>query len=321
MRGPLLTYTLLSEIVGGCAGGKPPTEWVSPDNLPAGTYKAVEKNGTICPELPGLTDFEMVVTDGGEGQLVNLTAIAAGERLTMENAIPVKWYSSDTVYNLTRFGSETIEGIPKCFHVEPSIDVAPFVEGLYRTLQQNQEQKTGPWFGSQLLFCYTNLGLMVGIGAEKTGKRWHATRYAFRIHFPGLPTYDYICKASPSITRRKKREHVQQELLPHRESREWYSHESTFEPPPKIGRLEPAKISAAAASEEGTDGLHGKRTSTVPLVDHSYAMELDEVSPEARNPPPARVFEDAVGKRLSPMIYLLEQPRASSTLSKHSTPR
>ncbi|KAF4730914.1 hypothetical protein FOZ62_017826, partial [Perkinsus olseni] len=217
-------------------------------------------NGTICPELPGLTDFEMVVTDGEEGQLVNFTAIAAGERLTMENALPVKWYSYKTVYNLSRFGSETIEETPKCFHVEPSIDVAPFVYGLYRTLQQNQEHQPRLRLGSQLIFCYTNLGLMVGIGAEKTRERWHATRYAFRMHFPGLPTYDYICKASPSRTRLKKteqkREHVQQKLLPHRESREWYSHESTFEPPSKIGRLELAKISAAAASEEDTDGLH-----------------------------------------------------------------
>ncbi|KAF4680509.1 hypothetical protein FOZ60_013439 [Perkinsus olseni] len=306
MRGPLLTYTLLSKIVDGSTGGKPPTELVSPDSLPAGTYKAVEQNGTICPELPGLTDFEMVVTDGEEGQLVTLAVVAEGERVSMYNAFPVKWYSYGTVYNLSRFGSGTIKGTARCFHVEYPSDAEPFVDGLYRILQQLQKEEAGEKFGSQLIFCYTSLGLTVGIGAKKKGSRWYATRYAFRIHLPGLPTYDYICKVAPSITSRskgkKKREHVQQELLPRREPREsltslplWDFHENTFEPPPKIGRLEPA----TAASEGGPDSLRGKRTVTV--VDHSYATDA-----EARKSPPARVFvkysqilfEDDSGERL-----------------------
>ncbi|KAF4739838.1 hypothetical protein FOZ63_008562, partial [Perkinsus olseni] len=38
------------------------------------TYKAVEQNGTICPELPRLLSFEMVVTSGGRGQLASFNA-------------------------------------------------------------------------------------------------------------------------------------------------------------------------------------------------------------------------------------------------------
>ncbi|KAF4715539.1 hypothetical protein FOZ63_028496, partial [Perkinsus olseni] len=210
-------------------------DFVTLNSLPAGTYKAVEQNGTICPELPRLVSFEMVVTDGEEGQLVKLMVIAKGRRIDMEKASPMRWYSFRTVSTLKKFGSWTIAETAKCFHVEPPTDVAPFVEGLYRTLEQLQREKADSGPVSQLIFCYTNLGLVVGIDAEKTGSRWHATRYAFRIDLPGLPTYDDICRVAPSMTSRQKRarKRKQRELQPRSESREWDFHEVTFDPPPK----------------------------------------------------------------------------------------
>ncbi|KAF4650493.1 hypothetical protein FOL46_000942, partial [Perkinsus olseni] len=157
------------------------------------TYKAVEKNGTICPELPGLTDFEMVVTDGEEGQLVNLTAIAEG--------LPTYDYICKASPSITsrRFISNRdllrrhlrAQGTYKA--VEKNGTICPELPGL------------------------TDFEMVVTDGEE--GQLVNLTAIA-----EGLPTYDYICKASPSITSHKKtkqkREHVQQELLPHRESRE-----------------------------------------------------------------------------------------------------
>ncbi|KAF4739290.1 hypothetical protein FOZ62_010579, partial [Perkinsus olseni] len=246
-------------------------DFVTSDSLPAGTYKAVEQNGVICPELPRLVGFEMVVTDGDEGQLVKLMVIAEGRRIDMDKASPMRWYSLGTVSTLKKFGSWTIEETGKCFHVEPPTDVAPFVEGLYRTLEQLQREKPDSGPVPQLIFCYTNLGLMVGIGAEKTGSRWNATRYAFRIDLPGsTPTYDDICRVAPPITSRQKR--AQKRKHEQRiEPREWAFHEVTFDPPPKRGQPKLAKISATAASNAVSDGFRSKT-----VVEHSSAMELDE---------------------------------------------
>ncbi|KAF4660293.1 hypothetical protein FOL46_006188 [Perkinsus olseni] len=50
--------------------------------LPAGTYKAVKQNGGgVCPELPDLIDFEMVVWDGSRGQIATFGFLERQEAL------------------------------------------------------------------------------------------------------------------------------------------------------------------------------------------------------------------------------------------------
>ncbi|KAF4674011.1 hypothetical protein FOZ60_001370, partial [Perkinsus olseni] len=50
--------------------------------LPAGTYKTTKQNGGgVCPELPDLIDFEMVVWDGPRGQIATFGFLERQEAL------------------------------------------------------------------------------------------------------------------------------------------------------------------------------------------------------------------------------------------------
>ncbi|KAF4694815.1 hypothetical protein FOZ60_006970 [Perkinsus olseni] len=80
------------------------TEYVTSNSLPAGTYKAVRRReGKVCPELPRLIDFELVVTDGERGQLATYSAdiggvgSVTGRRVTgIEEPAELVWYVEDT---------------------------------------------------------------------------------------------------------------------------------------------------------------------------------------------------------------------------------
>ncbi|KAF4733011.1 hypothetical protein FOZ62_002309, partial [Perkinsus olseni] len=161
--------------------------FVTSDSLPGGTYKAVEQNGTICPELPRLTDFRMVVTDGEGKQLVSFYAeVLSIESSTVgylidgpKEAALVR-YSYSNVRLLRQFGSLRVGQVPDCFHVEPKGTANDFILGLYRRLGLAEPLRVA----SQLVFCQTEIGMIVGIGKQfntNRDMRWKSTTYGFRI--------------------------------------------------------------------------------------------------------------------------------------------
>ncbi|KAF4682177.1 hypothetical protein FOZ60_010976 [Perkinsus olseni] len=158
------------------------TDWsyVKPVSLPAGKYTAVIQDGNvICPELPRLTAFEMVVTDGLSGQVAKFYARGRGPSSTPWSIhsrldVDLVWYDSDTVRTLKRFGSLTIERPPMCFHSYPRLLLSSFGNELYARL--HLEPPTSTKVHTQIIVCDTELGLIVGIQGNAP-KRWISTGY------------------------------------------------------------------------------------------------------------------------------------------------
>ncbi|KAF4728308.1 hypothetical protein FOZ63_019545 [Perkinsus olseni] len=153
--------------------------------LPAGTYNATKQNGGgVCPELPDLIDFEMVVRGGLEGQVATFsfrkrTATLAGQApISCEDIFELKLYSQGTVKSLKRFGSLEIWKLPKCFRIEPRSEASEFVSKFYTSLSL----RLPSLLYSQLIFCQTELGLIVGIGANRDSHgSWISSDYGFKL--------------------------------------------------------------------------------------------------------------------------------------------
>ncbi|KAF4717265.1 hypothetical protein FOZ63_006775 [Perkinsus olseni] len=129
--------------------------------LPAGTYKAVKQNGGgVCPELPDLIDFEMVVWDGPRGQMATFGFLErqealAGHRPFSSESTKLVWYNGSGLKSLRGFGTLRIDRQTRCFHGS----VTAFMKRFYSSLKL-----TGLL---QLIVCNAESGLVVGFGPRK----------------------------------------------------------------------------------------------------------------------------------------------------------
>ncbi|KAF4742512.1 hypothetical protein FOZ62_015953, partial [Perkinsus olseni] len=143
--------------------------YVQPDMLPAGTYKAVEHyGGGVCPELPDLLDFEMERT----------AALAGQPPTSSKEPFKLAVYGRGTLKSLKRLGSLEIRKPPKCFHIEPRSEASGFVSKFYTSLSL----VVPSFLYAQLIFCQTELGLIVGIGPNRDSHgSWISSDYGFKL--------------------------------------------------------------------------------------------------------------------------------------------
>ncbi|KAF4708411.1 hypothetical protein FOZ62_008155, partial [Perkinsus olseni] len=253
-------HTLLSKIVIGFGrgGGKPPTGFVTSDSLPAGSYKAVEQNGTICPELPRLVSFEVVVTGGGRGQLASFKAAVSPSRSSTvrdlidgpENATLV-WYIGTHIWKLRQFGSLQIGLSPNCFHVEPKDAAYDFLSDFYIQLRLPMPSR----LTSHLVFCQTEIGVIVGIGRNTPpGRYWNSTLYGFRVALSNSSTVGSLFNGplGGALVRSKKR------------SSQFLSGGG----PPKLAKI--GKKVSDGRSSGSLDGAAKSTASELPLSGRTY---------------------------------------------------
>ncbi|KAF4656838.1 hypothetical protein FOZ61_006640 [Perkinsus olseni] len=140
--------------------------------------------GGVCPELPDLIDFEMVVWSGPEGQRASLafqerTAALAGQPPTSSNgSFQLAVYCRGTLKSLKRFGPLEVGKPPECFHIEPLRRASEFVFKFYTHLSLPKPAR----LCSQLIFCQTEFGLIVGIGPNRDSHgTWKSSDYGFKL--------------------------------------------------------------------------------------------------------------------------------------------
>ncbi|KAF4651335.1 hypothetical protein FOZ61_010566 [Perkinsus olseni] len=204
MRAPcsLLFFYLFKPVEGSSTeGSKSAKPFVTPDSLPAGTYRAVEQNGTICPELPRLVSFEMVITNGWRGQLASFNAevLSMGspahhEPIRSERRGTLVWYAASTTSPLRRLGSLRLKKQPACFHVDPRGATNGFLGALYAQLQVKKASQ----LDRDLVICQTELGLIVGLGVNrKYDHRWETTDYGLILKPPSSGGNQFV--AAPEV--------------------------------------------------------------------------------------------------------------------------
>ncbi|KAF4727689.1 hypothetical protein FOZ63_002864 [Perkinsus olseni] len=158
-------------------------ERVVSEELPAGTYKAVKVDGVnVSRDLPGLTQFDLIVEDGPEGQRGSLTASVGGASIPMAAMAELWWFPDRTVSRLTRFGRFMVWGErPQCFKFHPAYLTTYFTVSFYTALRL--KRPTGKIY-SQLIFCPTETSVMVGIGANKEKKYWLSCDFGIELSRP-----------------------------------------------------------------------------------------------------------------------------------------
>ncbi|KAF4689831.1 hypothetical protein FOZ60_001103 [Perkinsus olseni] len=131
-------------------------------------------------DTPGLEDDSL--TENSQVATFSFrkrTATLAGQApISCEDIFELKLYSQGTVKSLKRFGSLEIWKLPKCFRIEPRSEASEFVSKFYTSLSL----RLPSLLYSQLIFCQTELGLIVGIGAnrDKHGS-WISSDYGFKL--------------------------------------------------------------------------------------------------------------------------------------------
>ncbi|KAF4700295.1 hypothetical protein FOZ63_029963 [Perkinsus olseni] len=204
MRAPcsLLFLYLFKPVEGSSTErSKSAKPFVTADSLPAGTYRAAEQNGTICPELPRLVGFEMVVTNGWRGQLASFNAevlsmgsSARHESIRDETRAALVWYAARTTSPLRRLGPLRLKNQPACFHVDPRGSANRFLDALYAQLQLKKASQ----FDRDLIICHTELGLIVGLGVNrKYDHRWESTDYGLILEPPSAGGNQFV--AAPEL--------------------------------------------------------------------------------------------------------------------------
>ncbi|KAF4728307.1 hypothetical protein FOZ62_028044, partial [Perkinsus olseni] len=163
---------LLSPVCVSSGRTRGPIQYVQPEHLPAGTYKAVAPNeGGVCPELPNLVDFEMVVWDGPRGQMATFGFLErqealAGHRPFSSDPLELVWYHNVSARSLRGFGALRVDRQPNCFHGSSLVRVGVFMGAFYSFLKLTEFQgRLGK--GGHLIICQTELGLVVGLGPRK----------------------------------------------------------------------------------------------------------------------------------------------------------
>ncbi|KAF4656399.1 hypothetical protein FOZ61_007006, partial [Perkinsus olseni] len=160
--------------------------YIKPVDLPAGNYSAVIQGGSfICPDLPMLTAFKMVVTDGLHGQVARFYAggLDGGPSssstpwaIGSAGEVDLVWYEPGTVRSLRRFGSFSIRWRPKCFHGSSGTTTLlhQFGDELYARLHlQTPSSARSP---RNIIVCDTELGIILGIKGN-VRKQWNYTEY------------------------------------------------------------------------------------------------------------------------------------------------
>ncbi|KAF4752378.1 hypothetical protein FOZ62_012334, partial [Perkinsus olseni] len=137
------------------------------DDLLAGVYTPVEP-AKVCRTIPQLTDFKVKVWES-DGELVALAEANVGKKpvlMTAPNRLA--WYSKSRAYKLDlkhrgfnvkkcfRFMAQTQHGIS---------EAGKFVKELYERLGKPRLKQPM----SNIGFCRTTEGLMVGLGMDKKG--------------------------------------------------------------------------------------------------------------------------------------------------------
>ncbi|KAF4759226.1 hypothetical protein FOZ63_030767, partial [Perkinsus olseni] len=156
-------------------------ERVVSEELPAGTYKAVKVDGvSVSRDLPGVTQFDLVVEDGPEGQRGRLTASVGNASIPMVATAELWWFPDRTVSRLTRFGRFMVRGErPECFH--PAHLTTYFTASFYFALHLKKPTAS---IYSQLIFCPTETSVMVGIGSNKEGRYWLSCDFGIELSRP-----------------------------------------------------------------------------------------------------------------------------------------
>ncbi|KAF4717266.1 hypothetical protein FOZ63_006776 [Perkinsus olseni] len=126
----------------------------------------------------------MVVWNGPEGQRASLafqerTAALAGQPPTSsKEPFKLAVYGRGTLKSLKRLGSLEIRKPPKCFHIEPRSEASGFVSKFYTSLSL----VVPSFLYAQLIFCQTELGLIVGIGPNRDSHgSWISSDYGFKL--------------------------------------------------------------------------------------------------------------------------------------------
>ncbi|KAF4737779.1 hypothetical protein FOZ62_004928 [Perkinsus olseni] len=180
---------MLSLVCVSGGGPKQITSYVQPKDLPAGTYKAVEQSGEgVCPGLPDLVDFEMVVRNGPQGQSATLgfqdhRGALADQPPTSSRGRPFElaFHSRQNLETLKRIGPFETGKLLKCFGLEPRTRASTFVSDLYARLSLVKPPSIH--FYARIMFCQIeDVGLVVGIGrnVNKNGKV-SSFEYAFKL--------------------------------------------------------------------------------------------------------------------------------------------
>ncbi|KAF4747675.1 hypothetical protein FOZ62_029751 [Perkinsus olseni] len=152
---------------------------------PPGTYRAVKHEGDgVCPGLPDLVDFEMVVRNGPYGQNARLTfqdrraALADQPPTTSSGSFELAFHNRVSLGTLERIGSLETGELLNCFGFERLTPPSAFVADLYARLSLVK-----PPFCTQLIFCQTKgIGLVVGIGRNlNKNSKLESFDYGFKL--------------------------------------------------------------------------------------------------------------------------------------------
>ncbi|KAF4732288.1 hypothetical protein FOZ63_025385 [Perkinsus olseni] len=135
------------------------------DDLLTGVYTPV-KPGKVCRSVPQLTDFKVKVWES-DGELVALAEAEVGKKPVLMSAPNrLAWYSKSRAYkiDLTPFGLK----VKKCFRFVAQTqhgmsEAGRFVKDLYERLGKPKLKQPMTNIG----FCRTPEGLMVGLGTDK----------------------------------------------------------------------------------------------------------------------------------------------------------
>ncbi|KAF4690335.1 hypothetical protein FOZ60_000306 [Perkinsus olseni] len=164
---------------GHCGG------YVARDELPAGTYGGIKKDGVhLSLDLPNITGFKLVVEDGTEGQEGYAAAEVQGEWIYTERNASLVWYSDHILKELRRFGSSIVlKRAPTCFHLHPRYTTTDFIKNFHTHLQL--EMTSGKGY-AQLIFCLQDLSVIVGIGGRKRviDGHWLSCDYGLELFKP-----------------------------------------------------------------------------------------------------------------------------------------
>ncbi|KAF4670157.1 hypothetical protein FOZ61_001585 [Perkinsus olseni] len=137
--------------------------------LPTGTYWAsTESSQQLCPTLPLLTTFSLEVSESGGQSTAIASAIVDGHRVVMENKCHLLWKAEFHSSGMSIKPHDFTDTEKTCFQFKSNSawglsEAGKFMRAVYFILGKDAPTKAA----SQLAFCKTRSGLMVGIGLVK----------------------------------------------------------------------------------------------------------------------------------------------------------
>ncbi|KAF4654358.1 hypothetical protein FOZ61_008319 [Perkinsus olseni] len=159
-----------------------------------GVYEAKSvSSAAVCPTLRGLTDFRMEVWESGGQQLATVKATVRWQSVSLKKQCRLVWYEDVFTQRLklAEYGLPDLKA--RCFHLSPihssarENEVSTFVGHLYSFTRALTP--TGN-LASQIVFCDTSGGLLVGIGVEKDSYHLYGFDHAFLLRRSEATTTD-----------------------------------------------------------------------------------------------------------------------------------